>query len=112
MPIMIGFSRQRQQLIEAEIARMVEELPRLGVLRAWVTGDFARGRVGPDTSLDLVVVRDTLEPPHRRSDFFIDHLRPRLDTRFAVYTPEEAETLAEADPVLSEAARLGEPICG
>ncbi len=112
MPIMIGFARQRQQLIEAEIARMAEELPKIGVLRAWVTGDFARGRVGPDTSLDLVVVRDTLEPPHRRSDFFVDHLRPRLDATFAVYTPEEAETLEQSDRVLIEAARLGEPICG
>ncbi len=112
MPIMIGFARQRQQLIEAEIARIAEELPRLGVLRAWVSGDFARGRVGPDTPLDLVVVHDTTQPAHRRSDFFVDHLRPRLDTRFAVYTPEEAETLKEADPVLLEAARLGEPICG
>ena len=112
MPIMIGFARQRQQLIEAEIARMAEELPKLGVLRAWVTGEFARGRVGPDTPLDLVVVHDTPQPPHRRPDFFVDHLRPRLDTRFAVYTPEEAETLEGADRVLSEAARLGEPICG
>ena len=112
MPIMIGFARQRQELIEAEIARMAEELPRLGVLRAWVTGEFARGRVRPDTPLDLVIVRETTQPAHRRSDFFVDHLRPRLDTRFAVYTPEEAETLKGTDPVLLEAVRLGEPICG
>ena len=112
MPIMIGFARQRQQLIEAEIARMAEELPKLGVLRAWVSGEFARGRIAPDTPLDLVVVHETAERAHRRSDFFIDHLRPRLDTRFAVYTPEEAETLEETDRVLLDAARLGEPICG
>ena len=112
MPIMIGFARQRQQLIEAEIARLAEELPNLGVLRAWVTGDFARGRIGPATSLDLVLVHDTPQPAHRRSDFFVDHLRPHLDTRFAVYTPEEAETLEETDRVLLEAARLGEPIVG
>ena len=109
---MIGFARQRQQLIEAEIARMAKELPRLGVLRAWVTGDFARGQLAPGTPLELVVVHDTREPAHRRSDFFVDHLRPRLDTRFAVYTPEEAERLEQVDRVLVAAERLGEPICG
>ena len=112
MPIMIGFARQRQQLIEAEIARMAEELPKLGVLRAWVGGEFARGRISPDTPLDLVLVHETSEPAHRRSDFFVDHLRPRLDTRFAVYTPEEAEALEGIDPVLVAADRLGEPIVG
>ena len=112
MPIMIGFARQRQQLIEAEIARIAEELPRLGVLRAWVTGEFGRGRVSPDTPLELVVVHDTIQPGHRRSDFFVDHLRPRLGTHFAVYTPEEAESLEERDRVLVEAMRLADPIVG
>ncbi len=112
MPIMIGFARQRQQLIEAEIARFAEELPKLGVLRAWVTGDFARGQIGPDTPLDLVVVHETAQEPHRRSDFFVDHLRPQLDTRFSVYTPEEAETLEDSDRVLVQATRLGDPIVG
>ena len=112
MPIMIGFARQRRQLIEAEIARIAEELPKLGVLRAWVSGEFARGCIAPDTPLDLVLVHQTTEPAHRRSDFFVDHLRPRLDATFAVYTPEEAETLEQSDRVLIEAARLGEPICG
>jgi hypothetical protein len=112
MPIMIGFARQRQQLIESEIARLAEELPKLGVLRAWVAGEFARGQIGPDTPLELVVVHDTSQPPHRRSDFFVDHLRPQLDTRFAVYTPEEAETLEESDRVLVQATRLGDPIAG
>lgn len=112
MPIMIGFARQRRQLIEAEIARLAEELPKLGVLRAWVTGAFGRGEVGPDTPLELVLVHDTPQPAHRRSDFFVDHLRPQLDTRFAVYTPEEAERLEDTDRVLVEATRLGDPIVG
>ncbi len=112
MPIMIGFARQRQQMIEAEIARMAKELPALGVLRAWVSGDFARGDVAPEMPLELVVVHHTEQPGHRRSDFFVDHLRPRLDTRFAVYTPEEAEALEGIDPVLVAADRLGEPIVG
>ena len=91
---------------------MAEELPKLGVLRAWVCGEFARGRIAPDTPLDLVLVHKTPEPAHCRSDFFVDHLRPRLDTRFAVYTPEEADALEQSDRVLTEAARFGEPICG
>ena len=31
--------RRRQELTEAEIARMAEELPRLGVPVVWVTGE-------------------------------------------------------------------------
>lgn len=112
MPIIIGFARQRRELLESEIARIAGELPRLGVLRAWVTGEFGSGRVSPDTPLELVVVHDNPQPPHRRSDFFVDHLRPRLATHFTVYTPEEAESLEERDRVLVEAIRLAEPIVG
>ncbi len=82
------------------------------MLRGWVTGDFARGEVQPDTPLDLVLVHQTEQPPHRRADFFVDHLRPTLDTRFAIYTPEEAEALEADDPVLVAAQRLGEAFVG
>lgn len=109
---MIGFARQRRQLIEAELGRIAEELPSLGVLAAWVTGEFGRGEIRPDTLLELVIVHDTAQPAHRRSDFFVDHLRPRLGVHFTVYTPGEAESLEGSDRVLVEARRLAAPIIG
>ena len=47
------------------------------------------GRVKADTELELVIVQITDAPFHRRPDFWVTHLRPRLGTRFIVYTPEE-----------------------
>ncbi len=43
--------RRRQELIEAEIARMAEELLSFVCPVVWVTGEFARGRVGLGTSM-------------------------------------------------------------
>jgi hypothetical protein len=112
MPIMFGFSGQRRELLQAELGRMVEELAPFGALRAYLGGDLARGRAGPDSELELVIVQDTGEPFHRRADFWTAHLRPRVGTRFLVYTPEEFEELEQVDPILVEAQRLGEVLVG
>jgi hypothetical protein len=110
--MMFGFSRQRRQVLEAELGRIVAELPSLGALRAYLVGDLARGQVGPETELDLVVVRPMDVPFRRRPDFWVEHLRPRVGTRFLVYTPEELEALEEVDPILLEARRLGRALVG
>ena len=112
MPMMFGFSAQRRQMLEAELVRVAEELPVYGSLRMHVVGDFARDEVRLDTPLELVIVHPTDEPYRRRADFFVDHLRPRLDIRFHVYTPEEFEQLADEDPLLIDAIALGEPVFG
>ena len=112
MPMMYGFAQQRRQLLEAELERLRTEMPQLGAMRVALTGDMAVGRVTPETALELVVVQQTDEPFHRRSDFWVTHLRPRLDTSFFVYTPEEYEELAETDPLLTAVERNGEVIIG
>ena len=112
MPMMYGFAQQRRQLLEAELERLRADMPQLGAMRVSLTGDMAVGRVTPETALELVVVQQTDEPFHRRSDFWVTHLRPRLDTSFFVYTPEEYEELAEIDPLLAAAERDGEVIIG
>ena len=107
--MMVGFAEQRRRMLEAEFIRFVEELPPLGVLRLYVTGDFGEHLVRSDTPLEVVVVHSTEEPWRRRADFFVDHLRPRLETRFHVYTPEEFEELADVDPLLIRTLSLSEP---
>ena len=109
MPMMIGFAAQRRAMLEAELARFVEELPPLGTRRLYVTGEFGRRQVRAGTPLELLLVHPTDEPFHRRADFFVDHLRPRLQTHFLVYTPDEFEALHDSDPVLTRARALGEP---
>ncbi len=109
---MFGFSQQRRELLQAELQRFAAEAPSYGALRAYLIGALGRGIVRPDTELELVVVQDTDEPFHRRADFWVSHLRPRVGTRFLVYTPEEFEALENADPLLLEAQRVGEPVVG
>ena len=83
-----------------------------GARRVYLTGDLAVGRVGPETALELVIVQATVEPFHRRPDFWVTHLRPRVATRFIVYTPEEFESLEAEDPLLRLAVYQGELIVG
>ena len=112
MPMMFGFGRQRGQMLEAELQRVLGEVIPYGALRMVVVGDFARGRPGPSSELELVIVQITDEPYQRRPDFWVTHLRPRVGTRFLVYTPEEYEALVETDPVLVDAEQTGRVVIG
>ena len=67
-----------------------------------------KGKIQPDTELDLLLIQETAEPFHRRSDFWVTHLRPSVGTRFLVYTPQEFEELAGSDPLLVETQAYGE----
>jgi hypothetical protein len=105
MGMMFGFASHRRQQLEAELRRMAEELPRLGVLRSYLTGDLADGIVHVESELAIVLVQETGEAFQRRPDFFTAHLRPRVGTHFIVYTPEEFERWQGDDPVLRAVLR-------
>jgi len=110
--MMFGFAEHRRQLLTAEARRFAEEAPPYGAMGAWIVGDLARGQVGPETELELVIVQLTDEPFQRRGEFWEAHLRPRVGTRYLVYTPDEMDELAEVDPLLAEATTTGEAIVG
>ncbi|MBI4305360.1 MAG: hypothetical protein HY678_03475 [Chloroflexi bacterium] len=99
-------------MLDTEAERMTAELAPLGVLRMYLIGDYARGRVGPETELELLIVQQTEEPFRRRADFFVSHVRPRIGTRFIVYTPQEFEDLEGSDPLIAQAQRHGELLYG
>jgi hypothetical protein len=108
--MMFGFADQRRDLLAAELERIMQDMRVFGALRVYVTGDYGAGRVRADTELELVIVQITDAPFHRRPDFWVTHLRPRLGTRFIVYTPEEFEAHEGTDLVLVEAERIGEQV--
>jgi len=112
MPMMFGFYQRRREMLEAEARRFAEEAPPFGAFRAWAVGDFARATVTATSELRIVLVQETDEPFHRRADFWVAHLRPRVGTTYLVYTPEEADELGEIDPLLIEATERGEPLVG
>jgi hypothetical protein len=107
MPVRIGFSRFRRQSLEAELERITAMLPQLGVDKAFLIGDLAKDNVGPQTTLDLVMVLDLPGSFARRSDFFASHLGPMVGSNFFVYTPEEFETLRETSAFLRSALQKG-----
>src|SRR5687768_5533316 len=112
MPMMFGFARQRRQLLDAELQRFLDDAQTFGALRMYVVGPHVRGEAGPDTELELVIIQETAEPFHRRADFWVTHLRPRVGTRFLVYTPDEFEALSDLDPILVDAQRMGMVVVG
>lgn len=112
MPMMFGFAEHRRQLLEAEARRFAVEAPPYGALRAWIAGDYGRGVVTPETELELVIVQVTDEVFQRRGEFWESHLRPRVGTRYLVYTPDEADELEDADSLLRGAMTTGEVLVG
>ena len=112
MPMMFGFGGQRKQMLEAELQRFIEEMPQLGMEAMYLIGPVARGEVDPATVLDLVVVQETDQPPHRRADFWTTHLRPRIGANFYVYTRDEFENPPAPDPLLHDAFTHGERVHG
>jgi hypothetical protein len=105
--MMFGFGQHRRRQLEEELKRIARELPSLGVERAWLSGDLADGAVSPESELELVVVHESDEPFRRRADFFVSHLRPRVGTRFMVYTPAEFDKFQDVDPSLKLAIAGG-----
>ncbi|MGE3272877.1 MAG: hypothetical protein AB7P40_29335 [Chloroflexota bacterium] len=112
MPMMFGFADHRRQILEAEARRFAQEAPPYGAMAAWIVGDLARGVIDPETELELVIVQETDEPFQRRGEFWESHLRPRIGTRYLVYTPEEVDEFEESDPLLMGAMASGERIVG
>ena len=47
---------ERRTRLEAELRRIVAELPRLGVTKAILFGSLASGNVGQTSDLDLILV--------------------------------------------------------
>jgi len=112
VPMMYGFGAQRRKMLDAELQRLIDEMPQLGMTSMFLVGPFVRGEVGPETVLDLVIVQETDELVHRRSDFWTTHLRPRIGINFYIYTSDEFENLLGGDPILQDVANNGERLYG
>ncbi|MCY3557381.1 MAG: hypothetical protein OXH13_01885 [Chloroflexi bacterium] len=110
MPMVFGFATHRRQQLEAEFLRIAGAMRQLGAERFWLAGDLARDNVGPESELELLVVHETEQPFHRRSDFFQTHLRPQVGTSFIVYTPDEFLELRERDPLIVEVTSTSDEV--
>ena len=110
MPVRLGFSLFRKEMLEKALQGIEELLPILGVEKVILTGDMVTGDFNPESSIDLVVVHNTDRPFGRRADFFSYHLNSDVAVDTQVYTPEEFERLRDTLPALHHACQNGRVI--
>jgi len=110
MPVRIGFTKFRQQMLEQELENIQGLLPTLGVEKVILTGDMVTGKYSPDSRIDLIIVHDTDRPFGRRADFFSYHLGSGVEVDTLVYTPEEFDRLQVTLPALHAACEKGRVI--
>ena len=110
MPVRVGFSRFRKEMLETELKTIMELLPQLGVEKVILTGDMATEDYSDISRIELIVVHKTDQPFGRRADFFAYHLDARVPIDTQVYTPEEFDELEEKLPALNRACREGRVI--
>lgn len=110
MPVRIGFTQFRRQMLEKEMENIMSLLPQLGVEKVYLTGDMVTGDISPDSRIDLIVVHDNDGAFGRRADFFSYHLSSMVAVDCQVYTPQEFEELQDALPALATAIKHGRVI--
>ena len=101
---------ERRVRLEAELRRIVAELPRLGVTKAILFGSLASGNVGQTSDLDLILVTPSEERFTRRLEHFYRALNPSVGLDLFVYTPEEFRVLGNSNPFLRSAIARGEVV--
>ena len=110
MPLRVGFTEFRKQMLEQELENIEAMLPTLGVEKVILTGDMVTGDYSPDSRIDLIVVQKTDLKFGRRADFFSWHLNTGVAVDTQVYTPEEFEACRETLPALKQACDGGKVI--
>ena len=110
MPVRIGFTKYRKQILERELENITGLLPQLGVEKVILFGDMVADNIAPDSQIDLIVVQNTDSTFGRRADFFSYHLSSFAAVDCQVYTPEEFEQLENTLPALFAASTKGRVI--
>ena len=98
----------RKLELAAAVDQLRERLPSYpGVRGALVFGSFARDDVGPESDLDLVVVRETELPPLRRDDDIRRTLDLDVPYDLVTVTLEQYERLSRERSFFAQARREG-----
>ena len=88
MPMRVGFTLFRKEMLERELTGIQALFPTLGIEKVILTGDMITEDFSPDSSIDLIVVQKTTDTFGRRADFFSYHLGSYVAVNTQVYTPE------------------------
>jgi predicted nucleotidyltransferase len=101
-----GAGERRRRRLEAELERIVPQLPGLGVRQAILFGSLARGDAGGGSDLDLILVADSGQPFLERGAAAYRALAPAIAMDILVYTPDEFEAMRDR-PFLRRALAEG-----
>ena len=107
MPLRVGFSMFRKDMLERELEGIEKLLPYLGVEKVILVGDMITEKYTQESAIQLVVVHETDRPFGRRADFFSYHLDSAVAVDTWVYTPQEFQELQKTLPALSRACKQG-----
>tara|TARA_A100001037_G_scaffold306707_1_gene354339 strand:+ start:3272 stop:3640 length:369 start_codon:yes stop_codon:yes gene_type:complete len=117
MPMRIGFTDFRKQMLEEELKNIQELLPTLGVKKVILTGDMATENYSPDSPIKLIAIQEIdvcsgMPSANfvRREDFWTYHLNANVAVETIVYTPEEFSRLINELPALMKACSEGRTI--
>lgn len=99
---------ERRRQLDAAVVRLRAQLGRYtGVRGALVFGSYSRGEVGPESDLDLIVVRDTDLPQMQRDDDIRASLDLGVPYDLVTLTPEQYERLPRERSFYEQAVREG-----
>jgi len=109
---MVDWARgeRRRARLEAELRRILGELPRLGVGKAILFGSLASGHIGETSDLDLLLVAPSEERFARRLERFYQALNPSVALDLFVYTPAEFSRMSEDNPFVRSAIARGKVV--
>lgn len=102
---------ERAAALQAELERITAALVAAGALRVIVHGSVARGEVGPESDLDLLVVvpEDGL-PLERRLARVYAVAAPRLPCDILPYSQPELTALGRVSDMIAKALREGRTV--
>lgn len=98
----------RRRVLDAAVERLRASLCGFaGVRGALVFGSYARGEVGPQSDLDIIVVRATDAAQNERDDDIRAALRLGVPYDLVTLTPEQFERLPRERGFYAQAVREG-----
>ena len=100
-------SARRKQL-DAAVERLRDALPSFaGVRGAYVFGSYARGQSGPDSDLDILLVRSIDSTGGRRDDDVRAKLRLGVPYDLVTVTPQQLQLVAKNGGFFEDAVKEG-----
>ncbi|HSW09720.1 MAG TPA: nucleotidyltransferase domain-containing protein [Bacillota bacterium] len=100
-------SQARRAALEEAIVRIAGACRQAGYAKAILFGSMARGDVGPDSDIDLLLVKDTQDRFMDRLDEFYRTVAPKVAVDVLVYTPEEFRELLKSRSFIRTAVEEG-----